>query len=63
MHPFEEYLQQHKVEALQVAVIGKVRYMTVYNAMKGIPMSLEHAQQIRRAVLRMTQVAYTGLLL
>lgn len=60
MHLFEEYLKAHNLEALQVSVIGKVRYMTIYNAMKGFPISLEHARQIRQAVFSITRVPYTG---
>ena len=60
MHPFEEYLKVHHLEALHVCVIGKVRYLIVYNATKGFPISLKHAQQIRQAVLTMTRVPYTG---
>ena len=46
MHFFEEYLQQQNLEALSVSVKAGVRYMTVYNAMKGKPITPQHAQQI-----------------
>lgn len=60
MHPFEQYLQQHNLEALRVSVVAKVRYMTVYNALKNNPITPEHAQQIRAAVLGLTGVPFTG---
>jgi hypothetical protein len=60
MHPFEEYLEAHNLEALQVSVIGKVRYMFVYNATKGFPISAESAKHIRQAVFTITKVPYAG---
>ena len=60
MQPFEEYLQRHNLEALTIALNAKVRYMTVYNAMKGFPISSERTQQIRQAVFSMTKVPYAG---
>jgi len=60
MHPFEAYLKEQNLEALNVSVTRHIRYMTVYNAIKGIPITPGHAQQIRQAVLLMTKVPYTG---
>lgn len=60
MQTFEEYLNEHKLEALMVSVNARVRYMTVYNAMKGIPITPEHARQIRQTVLTMSGVPFTG---
>jgi len=62
MHPFEAYLKEHNLEALTVSIKAGVRYMTVYNATKGIPITLEHAQQIRQALYRMTGAPYIGIL-
>lgn len=60
MHPFEEYLKQHNLEALTVSVKAHVRYVTVWNATKGNPITSDHAQQIRQAVITLTGVPYIG---
>ena len=60
MYPFEEYLKQQNLEALTVAMKAQVRYMVVYNAVKGNPITTQHAQQIRQAVLNITGVPFTG---
>jgi hypothetical protein len=58
MHPFEKYLRQHNLEALKVSLTAKVRYMTVWNATRGNPITPKHAKQIREAVLKMTKDPY-----
>jgi hypothetical protein len=60
MHPFEEYLKQHNLEALTVSIKAGVRYVTVWNAVKGNPITLEHAHKIQQAVLSLTHVPYSG---
>lgn len=60
MHLFAQYLNDHSLEALTVSVTARVRYMTVYNAARGIPITPEHAQQIRQTVLAMSGVPFTG---
>ncbi len=60
MHPFEQYLQDHHIEPLTLALLAKVRYLTVWNAMKGHPISRTHAMQIQRAVTLLTGVPYTS---
>ena len=57
---FEQYLQQHHLEPITVSVIAQVRYLTVWNAMKGKPITPAHAAQIRAGVLKLTGVPYTG---
>ena len=59
MQTFEGYLGEHKLVALTVSVTAKVRYMTVYNARKGIPITPEHANLIRQAVFMMSGVPFT----
>ena len=61
MHPFEEYLRAHNLEALRVAIKAKIRYMAVYNATKGHPITPQHAEQIRNAVFSITGTHYTGM--
>jgi hypothetical protein len=60
MHPFEAYLQRYQLNALTLSIVAAVRYLTVYNAMKGIPIPSERAQRIRHAVLGMSGVPFTG---
>ena len=60
MHPFEAYLKHYQLNGLTLSIIAEVRYLTVYNAMKGIPITPEQAQQIRHAVLHMSGVPFTG---
>jgi hypothetical protein len=60
MHPFEEYLKQHHLEALAVSIKAQVRYVTVWNAVKGNPITEDHAQKIRQAVVNLTGIPYTG---
>jgi hypothetical protein len=60
MHPFEDYLRQHNLEPLAVSIQARVRYLTVYNAMKGIPITPDHARKIRRAVFQMSGIPFTG---
>lgn len=60
MQPFEEYLKQQNIEALAVSIKAGVRYVTVYNATKGNPITPEHAHKIKQAVLTMTGIPFTG---
>ncbi len=60
MHPFEEYLKAHNLEALTVSVQAHVRYVTVWNAVKGNPITSEHARKIRQAVITITGIPYGG---
>jgi hypothetical protein len=60
MHPFEQYQQQHHLEALTVAVVAQVRYATVWNATKGNPIQPEYAKRIRQALVRLTAIPYIG---
>ena len=60
MNTFEQYLQQHHLEAIRVSVIAQVRYLTVWNALKGKPITPAHAAQIKVGVLKLTGVPYIG---
>ena len=60
MHPFEDYLHQQNLEALAVSIAAQVRYATIWNAMKGHPISSESARKIQQTVLTLTKVPYTG---
>ncbi|HLI89568.1 MAG TPA: hypothetical protein VKV37_12825 [Ktedonobacteraceae bacterium] len=60
MSPFEQYLNDHNIEPLRLSIEAGVRYLTVYNATKGKPVSEEHARKIRIALYRLTGEVYTG---
>ena len=60
MQTFDEYLKSHGLEALAVSIQAGVRYITIYNAVKGNPISYQHAQQIKQAVVMLTSVPFTG---
>ena len=60
MHPFEEYLKEHNLEAITVSMKAQVRYLTVWNATRGNPITPEHAQKIRQAVITLTGIPYIG---
>ena len=57
---FERYLQQYKINPVDLSAQAQVRYRIVYNAQKGNPILPENAQKIKDAVLRLTGVPYTG---
>jgi hypothetical protein len=57
---FEQYLVDHHVEVLQVSLSAKVRYVTVWNAAKGKPVSRENAQKIVAAAQHLTGTPYLG---
>jgi hypothetical protein len=60
MNAFEQYVQQYHLEALTIATISQVRYLTVWNALKGKPITPAHAEKIRQGILQLTGVPYTG---
>jgi hypothetical protein len=60
MHPFAEYLQAHNLEPLSVSVQAGVRYSTIWNAIKGKPITSAHAQKVQQAVHTLTGIPYTG---
>jgi hypothetical protein len=62
MNAFEQYLELYEIDHIRLSMEAKVRYLTIYNARKGHPITPENAQKIRNALLRMTGVPYTGLL-
>ena len=58
MNAFEQYLQLHEIDLIRLSMEAKVRYLTVYNAKKGNPITDENARKIREAVSRLTGVPY-----
>ena len=60
MSTFEQYLSEHQIEPMQLALEADVRYLIVWNALKEKPISQEHALKIRVALYRMTGQVYRG---
>lgn len=60
MHPFEQYLQAHHIEPLALSIVAKVRYLTVWCAMKGKPIRRSHARHMLHTTSMLTGVPYTG---
>jgi hypothetical protein len=60
MNAFEQYLAWHEIDLITLSVAAKVRYLTIWNAKKGHPITLENAQKIRQAVLKLTGTPYDG---
>ena len=60
MNAFEQYLQQYEIDPIILSVVGKVRYLTIWNAKKGNPITSENAEKIEQALLKMTGIPYTG---
>jgi hypothetical protein len=60
MITFEKYLEMHKVDPVILSVIAKVRYLTVWKAKTGRPITPESAEKIRQAALRLTGAPYVG---
>ncbi len=60
MTDFEEYLAFYGIDPFHLFGVAHVRYLTVYNAIKGNPLMPENAQKIRQAVHQLTGVPYVG---
>lgn len=60
MNPFEQYLQEHNIEPLRLSVAAGVRYLTVYNAMSGKPISALHEKRLRGALYQLTGEVFIG---
>jgi hypothetical protein len=60
MTTFEHYLADHKIDPLYLSIEAHVRYLIVYNAKKGHPITPENAQKIKQAVYNLTGAPYTG---
>lgn len=63
MNPFAQYLEAHQIEPLELSVVAGVRYLTVWNAMQGYPITEAHAHQIRAGIKRLTGQVYSGTIL
>ena len=60
INEFERYLLQHNIDPYHLYRVAEVRYQTVYNAIKGNPITTGNAQKIKDALLALTGVAYDG---
>lgn len=60
MYPFEAYLKEHNLNPLRVSIVARVRYLTVWNAARGNPITAEQARKIKVAVISLTGHFYAG---
>ena len=60
MNDFEQYLELHEIDPVALSIKAHVRYLTVYNAKKGHPITTANAEKIPQALLNLTGVPYTG---
>jgi hypothetical protein len=60
MNEFEQYLELYEIDPVAFSIKAHVRYLTIYNAKKGNPITTANAEKIRQALLNLTGVAYTG---
>jgi hypothetical protein len=60
MNELKQYLEQYKIDPVTLSTAAGVRYVTVWNATKGNPITPEKAKKIKEAVLKLTGIAYTG---
>ena len=60
MSEFEQFLVDRGLTALEVSLRACVRYMTVWNASKGRPISKENADKIREATFFLCGARYIG---
>lgn len=60
MPSFEVYLQEHGLDPLLLSRRAGVRYLTVWNAMKGRPIRHAHAIQLIETARMLTGVLYVG---
>ena len=62
MSEFEQFLVDRGLTALEVSLRACTRYLTVWKATKGHPISQEQAKRIRDATYSLTGVRYIGAL-
>lgn len=55
---FNAYCVAHHLQALDISLRAKVRYLTVWNILHGLPIQGERAALVRQALFKMTGVLY-----
>ena len=60
MNEFEEYLLFYNIDPFHLFGLANVRYASVYNAIKGHPITPENAQKITDTLFKLTGVPYVG---
>lgn len=57
---FLTYVKIYRLELLDVALAGGVRYLSVWNISQGKPITAAHAALVRMGLFQLTGVAYTA---
>lgn len=57
---FCQYIQRYALSPLDIALIARVRYVTVWNIAHGIPVKSAHASSVRWGLHQLTGVPYTA---
>ena len=60
MNAFQQYLAFHEIDPVRLSIAARVRYIVIWNAQKGNPITPEHAQKMQQALLTLTGTPYTG---
>ncbi len=58
--PFEHYINSCSINPMTVAVLANVRFVSVWNMMKGVPISRQKAYNIVSAARKLSGKTYTG---
>jgi hypothetical protein len=57
---FRAYMQHSHLSPFDVALVARVRYVTVWNIAQGIPVRAAHAACVGMALHKLTGVPYTA---
>jgi hypothetical protein len=60
INPFQAYLDRYHLSVLEVSLVSRVRYSTVWNILHDKPVRPDHAALVRRGLKLLTGVAYTA---
>jgi hypothetical protein len=57
---FRAYVQHYHLSPVDVALVARVRYLTLWKIAQGIPVRAAHAASVRMALHKLTGVPYTA---
>ncbi|QBD81178.1 hypothetical protein EPA93_36475 [Ktedonosporobacter rubrisoli] len=55
---FRAYLKRYKLSSLDVSLVARVRYLTIWNIENGHPIGALQAQQVHAGLQRLTGIPY-----